>query len=160
MTHPVSSFRVRRVRLIAALVSVLAAGCAVEPVFVDTGGSPDTGVVPTDRPDRPGTEPGDEVPADAPPAASSPYMEPAVVSPGDHVLAFLVADGAADLSQAVALSLYGEPDVVIATWAVRDGDELAVSLEVAAGSPAGPLDVVVDLADGAVLRIPEGLTVQ
>jgi len=143
-----------------ALVAAFVVGCTVEPVFVDTGGSPDTGVAPTDRPDRPGTEPGDEEPADAPPASPSPYMEPAVVSPGDHLLAFVVADGAADLSQAVALSLYGEPDVVIATWAVRDSDELAVSLEVDGGSPAGPLDVVVDLADGAVLRIPEGLTVQ
>lgn len=138
----------------------VAMGCVVEPVRVDTGGPQDT-AEPTDAPVRPGA-PDDDAGTEVPPveALPEPFVEPAEVAPGEHRLVFVVADGAADLTEAVAISLYGAPDVVIATWAVRDADELAVSLEVATGSPQGSLDVVVDLADGGVLRIPEGLTVR
>lgn len=134
-------------------------GCVVEPVTVHTGGSVDTGAQQAEGPERPGQEAADEGTAPEP-TLPTPHVEPAEVDAGEHLLAFVVTDGAADATAAVALSLYGEPDVVVATWAVRDAGEIAVSLEVAASSPPGPLDVVVDLADGGVLRIPAGLTVR
>jgi hypothetical protein len=147
--------------VVAAALLSLTTACVVEDVYVDTGGADDTGTIDDDgRPERPSVgDPADE-PADAPePVASSPYVEPDQVTAGEHLLAFVVADGGADLSLAVDVALYGEPDVTVATWAVRDADELALSLEVAASSPAGVLDVVVELEDGSAFRVAEGLTV-
>jgi len=154
----------RKLLVVAGGLVALTA-CVVEEVTVDTGGAAeavDTATpaqAPSDRPDPdagPGADSGgpDDGADDA-----SPYVEPATAAPGETLLAFVVADGAADLSMAEEVLLYGEPDVTVATWAVRDADELALSLEVAEGSPEGPLDVVVELTDGGVFRVAEGLQI-
>ena len=158
----------RKLVAVAVALGGLSA-CVVEEVTVDTGGPEATDVTPEDRgddgPARPsdpadGGEPGDDIVRDDVPGDGVPYVEPSELLAGDLVLAFVVADGAADLSTAVDVALYGEPDVTVATWAVRGTDELALSLQVSDRSPAGTLDVVVDLADGSVLRVADGITVR
>ena len=154
----------RKLITLGGVLSILTA-CVVEEVTVDTGDGAVDDEVERTRPDPrdPSADEGDAPDPGLPDDEASdgaPYVDPAEVSPGDLVLAFVVADGTADLQQAVALDLYGEPDVDIATWAVRGADELAVSLQVAPSSPAGTLDVVVELGDGSIVRIPEGLTVR
>jgi hypothetical protein len=136
------------------------AGCAVEDVVVlrDTA-QDDAQVDETPAPDRP--QVGDEAPNE-PSDGDDPsvVMAPSGIDRGRSTLVFLtVQAGELDLNDAVAIALYGEPDVELQTWSAS-ADEIVLSLRAEDSSPPGEVTVVIELADGVILRPDDTLEVR
>jgi hypothetical protein len=131
----------------------LVAGCAVEEVIVDTGEAAE----PTDSepvwPERPTVVEPEPDPETDPGPGTMATLDPSTAPVGSALLVFFAAEGV-DFDEAVAVDLYGEPDAAISAWSAR-GEELVLSLEIAASSPPGDLVVIVELADGELVRATE-----
>jgi len=143
----------------ATLVAMMLTACTVEDVIVDTGGGVDTGPMadtgPVGRPDRP--EPDEPEPEPEPDPVLGWSLSPAEVERGATSLVFLEGP---DVSDVVAVDLYGEPDASLSTWAIDGPDRLVLVVEVGASSPVGEVLVVVERADGSVERPEEPLLVR